>query len=143
MVSEIRSANIEDLDSIYRLITELENHLLDFHSFEKIFLENLSNPQVYYYVYINKQNTVGFISLYIQPLLHHASKIAEIQELIVSKDVQGQGMGMKLFQKVVYTAKINECTQIEVSCNQKRKRSHTFYTNMGMSNNHFKFSMLL
>jgi (aminoalkyl)phosphonate N-acetyltransferase len=74
-------------------------------------------------------------------LLHHVSKIAEIQEFIVAKEYQGEGIGTKLFEIANKIALDNNCTQIEVCCNQKRKRSHEFYLKLGMKNSHYKFCL--
>lgn len=35
----------------------------------------------------------------------------------------------------------NGCKQLEVSCNQTRISSHTYYQLQGMTNNHYKFCM--
>lgn len=140
-MGKIRHAKIEDAEQIYKLIEELEGTSLNKPLFLKVYLNNLSNPQVHYYVYDNNKAINGFVSMHIQLLLHHTSKIAEIQELIVCKELQGRGIGKQLFEKVIATAKENECAQVEVCCNQKRKLSHIFYQKMGMQNNHFKFSL--
>lgn len=139
----IRSAEKEDLEQVYKLIIELENQKLDFQSFEKIYIENMNNPRVLYLTYIDNHNIVGFVSIHIQSLLHHCARIAEIQELVVLEGVRGKGFGMQLFNKAIEIAKENDCAQIEVCCNQKRKLSHVFYKKMGMLNNHFKFTMPL
>lgn len=140
-MSEIRKATSEDLTEVYNLIVELENQSFDVCSFSKIYNENLDNKRVHYYVYEIEHKIIGFISIHIQSLLHHASNIAEIQELIITDSMRGKGLGKMLFEKALDIAKEDKCSKIEVCCNQKRKASHEFYTEMGMENNHYKFIM--
>jgi PhnO protein len=139
-MNEIRIAKREDVNEVFNLIVELEDNILDYQSFCKIYFENLCNPRIYYYIYTNGRETVGFVSIHIQVLLHHAAKIAEIQEFIIRKDMRKRGIGSVLFGEAMNIARQNGCSQIEVCCNQKRNESHTFYKRMGMLNNHFKFS---
>lgn len=79
--------------------------------------------------------------VHVQKLLHHISKVAEIQELIVDPSFRGQGIGRYLFQKAQVVALENACTQLEVCCNQIRINSHKFYESQGMVNSHYKFCM--
>lgn len=139
-MNNIRIAEQKDVERVYDLIVELENQVIDFNSFRNIYFENLCNPLIHYCVYTNNNEIVGFVSIHIQALLHHAAKIAEIQELIIRKDMQKRGIGTALFNEAVNIAKQNKCLQIEVCCNQKRIIGHLFYQKMGMTNNHFKFS---
>ncbi|KNF09087.1 N-acetylglutamate synthase and like acetyltransferase [Gottschalkia purinilytica] len=140
---EIRLAERNDINLIYDLISELEGEQLPRDAFAEVFLNNLNNMHVNYYVIINNKKIIGFISIHIQMLLHHAAKIAEIQELIVSLDFRGKGIGKLLFDKAKEISQNNNCSQLEVCCNQKRISSHEFYLNQGMTNHHFKFCLNL
>ena len=96
---------------------------------------------IFYLVYEEKDEVLGFISVHIQRLLHHISNIAEIHELIVDEKVRGRGIGSQLFEKAKYIARKNGCIQLEVCCNQRRKESHKFYEGQGMKNSHYKFCL--
>jgi PhnO protein len=91
---------------------------------------------------MNKK-AVGFASLHIQKLLHHTGNIAEIQELIVTKHYQGNGIGKLLFDEIQKVAISKNCLQLEVCCNKKRVDNHIFYELQDMKSNHYKFSLLL
>ncbi|HEX3037439.1 MAG TPA: GNAT family N-acetyltransferase [Oscillospiraceae bacterium] len=136
----IRKAALDDSEKIYRLLCELENEELPINSFKEVFLENLKNPRVNYLVCENENNIVAFASLHIQSLLHHCSKAAEIQELIVQEKQKGNGIGKKLFDEMVSIAQENNCSILEVCCNQKRIPSHKFYEHCGMLKSHYKFT---
>ena len=142
-MENIREATLNDKDQIYRLLVVLEETTPDPKCFSDIYESNLSNPTIFYYVYERDYEILGFISIHIQQLLHHTSKIAEIQELIVEPTLRYQGIGKRLFQKVKEVSIENDCTQIEVCCNQRRTSSHKFYQSLGMTNNHYKFCLPL
>ena len=140
---EIRPSSLNDSEDVYSLINELENAEMDKAQFERVYALNLSNPAVSYYVAVDGREIVGFVSLHIQVLLHHTSSIAEIQELIVKNEYRGKGIGEKLFEQAKDEARLKNCAQLEVCCNQKRTKSHGFYLNRGMINTSFKFCMSL
>lgn len=141
VLKRIREATLNDKEHIYRLIVELEETNIDYKCFSEVFVSNLTNPFMFYYVYEIEDVIIGFISIHVQKLLHHTANIAEIQELIVDETVRGQGIGKLLFQKAKAVGSENGCKQLEVSCNQTRISSHTFYQLQGMTNNHYKFCM--
>jgi PhnO protein len=139
----LREAKNYDKEQVYRLIERLEDKAIDSEKFSDIYDANLSNPFVFYFVYEKENIILGFISIHVQKLLHHASNVAEIQELIVDETVRLQGVGRRLFQKAKDVGVDNGCIQLEVCCNQKRLLSHRFYQSQGMTNNHYKFCMPL
>lgn len=69
-------------------------------------------------MYTRDEDIVGFVSLHIQELLHHAERIGEIQELIVSEKERGIGIGKKLFEKTKEVCQQEGAVQLEVCCNQ-------------------------
>ena len=81
----IRKATLDDMEKVYRLLCELENEELPINKFKEVFIKNYKSPSVNYFVCENEDSIVAFASLHIQCLLHHCSKVAEIQELIVNK----------------------------------------------------------
>ncbi len=133
-------AEKENLPDVYRLVCELEHAELDRAAFEKVYEGNLANPDIYYLLAMDDQVVAGFASLHIQCLLHHIGRVGEVQELIVSKHYQGQGIGRELFDKLKETAAANGCVLLEVCCNQSRKESHKFYLKQNMKNSHYKFT---
>ncbi len=54
---------------------------------------------------------------------------------------RSNGIGKKLFNAACEEAKQIGCTQIEVSCNQLRERTHKFYAERDMHHFHYKFSL--
>lgn len=139
----LREATLNDKEQIYELVVSLEGTQIDTIRFSDVFNANISNPFIFYYVYEKEDVILGFISIHVQKLLHHASNIAEIHELIVDETIRYQGIGKCLYQKAKEIAIDNDCQQLEVCCNQKRISSHKFYQSQGMTNNHYKFCLPL
>lgn len=135
----LRAAKLTDTDSIYDKICELEQEKLNKNQFEDIFKQNLSKRNIYYIVAEYQGKLVGFMSLYIQNLLHHGGAVAEIQELFVDTTLRGKGLGTKLIEYARKISKMNKCVTFEVSCNLKRESTHVFYEKSGFSKTHFKF----
>ncbi len=96
MAFKIRKASVCDTQAVYSLICDLENETLPFGWFSEIYLRNLENTSIFYFVCIQVNVVIAFASLHIQPLLHHCSNIAEIQEIVVKPEHQRHGIGHKL-----------------------------------------------
>ncbi len=137
--SEIREMSPEDLLPVYELICELEESRLDAEAFREIFMLNLGNPFYRYYVSVSKGRLTGMISLHSQLLLHHASRVGEIQELIITSDQRGHGIGEALLEKAMAYAAEQQWLQVEVSSNKKRSGAHRFYLKNGFAQDHLKF----
>ncbi len=135
----IRSARLSDEDVIYSLVAELEEQELDRESFELIFRENLSSPDIRYLVAEENGLIAGFVSVHFQRLLHHVSLVAEVQELIVTKEARGRGLGAGLLAAARAEAEKRGCTRMEVCCNKRRTLSHAFYESQGLVGSHYKF----
>ena len=139
----IRLAKIDDLKDIYDLICDMENTQLDYKKFEQIFIRYLENENFYSIVAEEDDLIIACLNLRIEYQLHHVEKIVEIMELAVKKEYRSKGVGKKLLDKARKISKDNNCLQIEVCCNQIRKKAHKFYQREGMKNSHFKFTMEL
>lgn len=135
----IISAGPGDFDSVYALICKLEETAFDRRAMLEVYTRNLADDNVHYILAVDGPRIVGFASLHIQLLLHHACKIAEIQEMIVSDDMRGAGIGKALLGRLKEIAALNGCAQLEACCNRRRIQSHEFYLKQGAKGSHFKF----
>jgi (aminoalkyl)phosphonate N-acetyltransferase len=135
----IRKATISDLANVKKLIEELEEQLFDFDKFKEIFLKNISNSEVHYFVAEVVNEVVGFMSLFESTPLHHCQRLAEIQELIVNEKYRGLSIGKEFIRLAEDLGKENNWLQIELSSNMKRLKAHSFYIRNGFSRGHYKF----
>ena len=139
----IRSACIDDLDSIFNLISELEENNVDRDYFITTYQENIQNKNIYYLVAETTNIIVGFISLHMQFLLHHKKVTGEIQELIVSEKYRNKSIGKKLVDEVEKIAHELNLEEIELTTRISRNQAQIFYQNLGFKHTHNKYVKLL
>ena len=136
----IKPASSDDLESIFRLVCELENMRFDFDAFGLIYDKNIRNPENYYFVAVVIDKIVGFISYHTQDLLHHCGRVGEIQELFVDKDYRNKGIGKSLMNEIYRISNINNIKSIEVTSNVKRIENIDVYQKLGFAKTHNKFT---
>jgi PhnO protein len=140
----IRKVEQKDMLTVYEQICLLEDFTFNINEFEKIFIHNMNNENILYYLAeSHDEEAIGFISCHIQNLLHHAGKVAEIQELFVKKDNRGQGIGQALVKCIEQELIALNCISFEVTAQNKRLDTHEFYTKMGFNQSHLKFTKKL
>lgn len=135
-----RKATMQDCESIYALLCDMEQTQLPFQRFSTIYKRQLENQNYYALVRAEGEKVLGIINLRFEEQLHHAGRIAEILEFAVDPACRSQGVGKELFAEACRLAKEVGCLQIEVACNQLRTDTHRFYVREGMHNFHLKFS---
>ena len=134
----IREATIHDRDTVYDMICGLENMVMDPGGFDFVFKKNLENANICYFLgeYLGKP--VGMVSCHIQPLLHHAALVSEIQEMYVEPEHRSKQFGKALIAHVVDFAKANGAIQMEVTSRNVREQAHRFYQREGFEKSHVK-----
>ena len=99
-ILQILKAESKDFDVVYELICELESTIMNKQALYEVYSHNLMRDDIHYILAVDDLHVVGFASLHIQQLLHHAAKIGEVQEIIVRKEKQGLGIGKALFDAI-------------------------------------------
>jgi (aminoalkyl)phosphonate N-acetyltransferase len=135
----IRKVTVNDFEPVYLLISDLEGHAMDKKSFKDIFFKNLSDNNVYYLVAEKDSKIVGFISLHVQHILHHSGATGELQELNITQELRGSGIGAKLMNEVELIAKGLNLEEIELTTKIQRERAQAFYKKLGYTHTHNKF----
>jgi (aminoalkyl)phosphonate N-acetyltransferase len=135
----LRRATAQDTAAIRQLLGELEEQTYPADIFNDFFAKNLAREGVYYWLVEVGGQTVGFVSLHVQYLLHHLGPVAEIQELVITAAHQGTGLGQLLVGEARAQARALGCVNLEVTCNQKRQAAHRFYQANGLQPTHLKF----
>lgn len=134
----IRKATASDRDTIYQMICGLENTIMDLAGFDLAFQRNISNAGVSYFLAEIQGQPVGVVSCHIQPLLHHAALVAEIQEMYVDPDYRSMQVGKALMAHVADFAKKEGAIQMEVTSRATRVDAHRFYEREGFEKSHVK-----
>ncbi len=139
----IRKALSGEVTAVYDLICLLKDKTMPLGAFERIYIKNLADPMISYFVAEVDGRIIGFISLHIQHLLHHSAPIAEVQELVIDESFRNLKIGVQLLNAVEKVSRNFQCELIEVSSNNKRIHAHRFYEKNGFVNTHMKLMMPL
>lgn len=145
MASELRIRQIElrDLNFIYDCINLLEEEILPYESFSKIFSQNISHPANRYLIAESDNEPLGFISFHTQNLLHHCGLVGEIQEFYIQPEYRNKGIGKLLIEKIMHYARENKLQGIDVTTNKKRTENVRIYEKLGFNLTHNKFTIKL
>jgi (aminoalkyl)phosphonate N-acetyltransferase len=135
----VRRATCDDLEVVYILICDLEDQQMDGESFSDIFIKNLSDPNIYYFVAELNKRIVGFLSLHVQHILHHSKPTCELQELTIVSELRGSGIGRMLIEEAEKTARILNLEEIELTTKTRRIKAQNFYRKLGFEHTHNKF----
>jgi len=138
---QIRKVEQKDMLTVYEQICLLEEFTFNINAFENIFNHNIKDENVLYYLAeSHEREALGFISCHIQNLLHHCGKVAEIQELFVRQENRAEGIGQALVKFVEQELIALNCISFEVTAQNKRLKTHEFYSKMGFDQTHLKFT---
>ena len=135
---KIRKAIEQDAEQIYELICALEHTRFQKGTVIELYKQNLKDEKIGYFVAQKDEKIVGFGSIYINKLLHHCGKVAEIQELIVAQDYRNHNIGKMLIREMNEWVLRQGIIQIEVTCNHSRVDAQRFYRANGFVPTHQK-----
>ena len=126
------------INEIFSLLQQLATAPnLDKYQFENI-LYYLNNNHLIY-IYIKDDIIVGMITLFIEQKLIHGGKcVGHIEDLVVDKAYNGQGIANQLLDYVIQIAKNNNCYKIILDCD---KELIAFYEKNGFKENAIQMSM--
>jgi len=72
-------------------------------------------------------------------LAHQGTPSAIVEDVVVSAQRQGQGIGQHMMQHAQQQARVAGCYKLVLSSNQKRERAHAFYESLGFQRHGFSF----
>lgn len=132
----IRKATKSDLPVIGKLLAELINAVDDTEGIDiridlKTCEQLLKDDNSHFLVAELRTTPVGFINFTVRQTVLHRSPSAMIDELVVTKEYQGKGIG-----KQMVLAAIDECRQlgyceVEVSTEKTNVKARRFYKKCG------------
>jgi len=137
----IRPVTTTDAHSIWTLVCALEEQIFDYQLLERLLAQNLQQPDYIYLLAEDAQGeTYGYISCHGQILLHHMGMVYEIQELVVTSEARGRGIGKQLVDALEEILQTRACTSLEVTSSTRRMDAHRFYDACGFIASHVKFT---
>ncbi|MGA2350468.1 MAG: GNAT family N-acetyltransferase [Terracidiphilus sp.] len=89
---------------------------------------------------VEDEHVIGFCSLTIRNNLWQAGYLAHIDELVVSQQKRGLGIGSALLGSTIAVAKEAGCSRVELDSAFHRSEAHKFYERQGFENRAYLFS---
>ncbi len=142
----IGKATKSDLPVIGKLLAELINAMDDTEGIDigidiKTCEQLLKDDNSHFLVAELKTTPVGFINFTVRQTVLHRSPSAMIDELVVTKEYQGKGIGKQLV-----LAAIDECRQlgyceVEVSTEKTNVKARKFYKKCGFNKREILFEV--
>jgi GNAT superfamily N-acetyltransferase len=109
----------------------------------EVFLRVIAAPGRQYFCAVMEGRVVGLGSVTIKDNLWQEGTIAYVEEIVVHEDLQGKGIGTRLLERLISSAKENGCRRVELDSAFHRKQAHQFYEQHGFENRAFLFSRAL
>ena len=102
---------------------------------EQIFKKISSNPNHYVYVAVLDGKVVGSTTMIIeQKFIHNGGNVAHIEDVVVTKEHQGKGIGEMIINSLLELAKDNSCYKTILDCSEEVK---PFYEKIGFKRHSF------
>ena len=132
-MSEIKIREIEEGDlekGFLETLDFLRNASdLDKNKAKEILKKIKQNPNHIIYVAIDNKKIVGSTTLLIeQKFIHGGGLVGHIEDVVVRKDYEGKGIGMKLVISLLDVAKQRRCYKTILNCEDSLKQ---FYEKIG------------
>ena len=132
-MSEIKISEIEE-DDLEKGFLETLDFLrnasgLDKNKAREILKKIKQNPNHIIHVATDDKKIVGSTTLFIeQKFIHGGGLVGHIEDVVVRKDYEGQGIGMKLVISLLDVAKQKKCYKTILNCEDSLKM---FYEKIG------------
>ena len=128
---EIREIEEDDLEKGFlEALDFLKNASgLDKNNAREILKKIKQNPNHIVHVAIDGKEIIGSTTLFIeQKFIHDGSLVGHIEDVVVRKDYEGRGIGMKLVISLLDVAKQRKCYKTILNCEDNLK---SFYEKIG------------
>ncbi len=105
---------------------------------------NKINQYPYYKVFVvaDGKIIIGTCSLIIIDNLGHlGARLAVAENLIISQEYRGQGIGRQLMQFIMARAQAENCYKLMLSSDKKRTSAHRFYEQLGFEQHGISFKV--
>jgi glucosamine-phosphate N-acetyltransferase len=123
--SDLDNGFLESLDSLRKASN------LDKKKAKVIIKKIAKNPDHVIFVAVQDKQVIGATTLLIeQKFIHNGGKVGHIEDVVVSKKLQGKGIGEKIIEFVLEYAKNQGCYKTILDCDDKVK---PFYEKIGFS----------
>jgi GNAT superfamily N-acetyltransferase len=135
---KIAAAQEQDLPAITALIVELRDDVdgpnaTDQQMIEKNVRVLFHDPAARFLVARSADHVVGFANFTTRRTIIHSSESGLVDELIVSREYRGKGIGKRLVSAVVDKCRELGCCELEVSTMVSNRKARAFYRGCGFA----------
>jgi len=134
---EFRELNKNDLPSLLELYVQLndENDGFDLQMARKIWETEIEgNKNIHYFGAVENARVLSTCYCVIIPNLTRGCRsICFVENVVTHKDYRKQGLGRKVIEMAVETARRNNCFKVILQSGSGRKEAHIFYEGLGFA----------
>ncbi|NIO00797.1 MAG: GNAT family N-acetyltransferase [Candidatus Latescibacteria bacterium] len=143
---EIVEATMHDLTAVQPLIMELLDAVEQVESVSmecaaENFCQIINDPMHHVMVARVGTSVAGLVNVAIRRTIVHRKLSGLIDELVVSKEYSGRGIGRRLLLEAVNKCREIGCCEVEVSTERRNTRAREFYRNCGFGEDAVLFEM--
>ncbi len=137
---EAASTDIEALLGLYELLEFKPALSLSLKAARVRFEKYKGYPNYRIYVAELGEVIVGTFALIIIDSVAHSGKpFAVVEDVVVSQDCQGRGIGKRMMEFAMCRCKEFGCYKLTLSSHLKRQKAHSFYESLGFEKHGFSF----
>lgn len=130
---EVRNATKEDRTAIVRLIHELAQSAGETSPIREDYVdEYLASPYSRVLVAVDASGVVGLLSYSVRPDLYHAGQCCMVEELVVSAEKRGHGIGGVLLEAVLAHGEAEGWEEVSVGVMPENRQALAFYKRHGL-----------
>ncbi len=133
---EITLANISDIPQLLPLLDELFSQEKEFkpdHAVQRSGLEMILGNSDIGEILVAKQadSIVGMVSLLYTVSTALGARVAVLEDMVVSKEARGEGVGSSLMEYALKHAELSGCKRITLLSDHDNSSAHRFYKQHG------------
>jgi len=135
---QIRPMTDEDYRDVYRLYRQLMGvncavpGKVAENNFARIFKGFINSGEREAYVATLQNNVIGFVTLYYLEVFHYCGQVVSIQEMVVTEEFRGRGVGQALVDFVKQKASEKNCRGLEVATDMWQGGAKSFFEKCGL-----------
>ena len=139
-IREASSADIEVLLGLYQLLEFKPTQNLSREAAQARFEQYQEYPNYRIYVAELGLAIVGtFALIIVDSMAHSGQPFAVVEDVVVSEDCQGRGIGKRMMEFAMSRCKEFGCYKLTLSSHLKRQKAHSFYESLGFEKHGFSF----
>ena len=120
-----------DVSRLYRQLTGMA-HFKVGNVFDQIFKSFFHVSDREAYVATVHNNVIGFVTIYYLDVMHRCGRVASIQELVVTEEFRGRGVGKALVDFVMRKAEEDHMQGMEIATDLWQGGAKSFYEKCGL-----------